>query len=295
MKFSSLPIQYNALSILSWTIAIFVTGCVGYIAIFLLVKGYDAISPSFLFGSTNWQHNIFKIILGKKPVFDGLWPAVAGTCWLVVLSAILYIPVGIATAIYLRIYAKKGLARLINLCVDILAGIPSILMGLLGYMIIIFLRKTFHADVNTSLWLASLCLAALVLPYQIRTTEASIASVPQEMWLAGFATGFSRWQLTRFVLLPLSTRGIASGIVLSAGRTAQDVAVILLTGVAANAGAPRGLGDKFEAIPFNIYYLSSQYRDEHELKMAFGASLILFVITGLFYSLNLLLTSDQDR
>ncbi len=92
--------------------------------------------------------------------------------------------------------------------------------------------------------------------------------------------GLTTQQNVAKVLLPSARPGILSGVILAVGRAAEDTAVILLTGVVANAGLPRGLGDKFETLPFTIYYLAGEYRSAEELNTAFGAALILLSLTG---------------
>lgn len=93
----------------------------------------------------------------------------------------------------------------------------------------------------------------------------------------------TRWQNLKRVLLPLASRGILSGAVLAIGRAAEDTAVILLTGVVAHAGLPGSLFDKFEALPFRIYYLAAEHRNPEELDQGFATALVLLFITGVLF------------
>jgi phosphate transport system permease protein len=156
-------------------------------------------------------------------------------------------------------------------------------MGLFGFALILLLRKTIAPGANTCLLLSALCLALLVLPYLISTTRLAIESLPPGLRLTGASLGLSRWQIVRRILLPASGQGIFGGIILAVGRAAEDTAVILLTGVVANAGTPGPLTGKFEALPFHIYYLAAEYQTPAELAQAFGSALVLLGLTGLLF------------
>lgn len=142
------------------------------------------------------------------------------------------------------------------------------------------MRKTLAPKAGTSLLLASLCIALLVLPYVIRTTQTALEAIPQHLRLLGPACGLSRLQTVRQILLPLAGRGILSAAILAMGRAAEDTAVILLTGVVAQAGMPRSLWDRFEALPFRIYYLAAEHQTRQQLGQGFATSLVLLVLTS---------------
>lgn len=223
---------------------------------------------------------IIEALIGKLPVWHGIWPAVVGTLFLVALASATAVPLGLASGIYLAEYAKGRWKSLLSFAVDLLAGTPSIIIGLFGFALILFLRKTILPGANVCLLLAALCLALLVLPYMVRTTQIALEGLPESTTLAGPTLGFTHWQNIRHVLLPASSRALLSGVILSVGRAAEDTAVILLTGVVANAGLPASLTDKFEALPFTIYYLAAEYRTPEELDRGFGSALLLLLFTG---------------
>lgn len=130
----------------------------------------------------------------------------------------------------------------------------------------------------------------------IRTAQVALEGLPESTRLVGQSLGFSRWQNIQHVLLPASSRALLSGIILSVGRAAEDTAVILLTGVVANAGLPASLTDKFEALPFTIYYLAAEYRSPEELDQGFGAALLLLLLTAsLFVGARFLQRAFQRR
>jgi phosphate transport system permease protein len=220
---------------------------------------------------------------GRVPVWDGIWPACLGTLSLVALASLLAVPLGVAAGIHLAVYAEGRAKRVLGLAVEILASVPSIVMGLFGFALILLLRRTLLPTANTCLLLASACLALLILPYLVSATRVALDSLPRELSLGGAALGLSRWQTLRHLLLPAAGRGILGGVMLGVGRAAEDTAVIMLTGVVANAGLPAGLLGKFEALPFQIFYLASQYQSPEELRLGFGAALTLLALTGTLF------------
>ncbi|HCL80531.1 MAG TPA: phosphate ABC transporter permease [Synergistaceae bacterium] len=243
---------------------------------FLLRRGLPALRGDLLFGNTP----VMEAILGLKPVWDGIWPAMAGTLGLLILTMSFAIIPGVGCGIFLACYATPRQKEGLGLAVDLLAGIPSIVMGLFGFILILFLRRTFLPRGTTCMLLASFCLALLVLPSLIASTVSSLEGLPEELSLTAEALGFSQGQALRHVLLPAAGNGILSGIMLAMGRTAEDTAVIMLTGVVANAGFPAGLLSKFEALPFFVYYTAAQYADQQELTRGFGAILVLLLLSG---------------
>ncbi len=248
---------------------------------FLFYRGAGTLGAELFFGEVSW----WDALTGARPVFDGLWSALAGTLILVVFSCLLAVPVGVAGGVYLSEYAGRRFRDLVGFAVDLMAGIPSIVMGLFGFSMIVVLRHTFAPQARTCLLLAAICIALLILPYLVRTTQNALAGLPDHLRLLGPSLGFSPWQNIRHILLPSAGRGIFSGVILAMGRAAEDTAVILLTGVVAQAFLPRSLWDKFEALPFRIYYLAAEHRSAAELDQAFGTALVLLMLTGTLFAL----------
>ncbi|RLB70243.1 MAG: phosphate ABC transporter permease [Deltaproteobacteria bacterium] len=263
----------------SWIATLGVFLVVGLLLSYLLAQGLPTIGKELFFGDAP----AWEAIFGQVRVWDALWPACVGTLFLVLLATLLAVPIGISSGIYLACFAPKSFKRVLSLLVELLAGTPSIVMGLFGFAFILFLRNTFFPDANTSLLLAAACLALLILPYLIFTTQAALESLSDEYRLIGPSLGFSQIQTVFHVLLPAAGRGILSGVVLSIGRAAEDTAVIMLTGVIANAGLPQGLFGKFEALPFRIFYLAAEYQTPAELDSAYGTALVLLCLTGMLY------------
>jgi phosphate transport system permease protein len=264
---------------LAWLAVAIIFGTVLWFLVFLGGRGLDTLNLVLFFGNTPpWE-----AITGQLPVWHGIWPACVGTVALVMLASSLAIPLGLASGIYLVQYATGAWKRWFSLAVELLAGIPSILMGLFGFALILLLKRTVAPQANTCLLLSASCLALLVLPYLIFMTQTALDSLPDELKLAGLSLGFTPWQNMFHILLPAASRGILSGVILAVGRAAEDTAVILLTGVVASAGLPSGVLDKYEALPFQIFYLASEARSEVELSQGFGAALILLLLTAVLF------------
>lgn len=269
----------KAAIVFSWCSALLVPAVLCALLGFLLVRGLPGWSVALFFGDTP----PLEAILRGAAVFDGLWPACVGTLVLVALATGIAVPLGVASGIYLAEYAGGRSKALFSFCVDLLAGVPSVLMGLFGFALILLLRRTVAPAANTCLLLSALCLALLVLPYLIATTRLSIEGLPQRLRLTGASLGLSRGQVAARILLPAAMPGIFGGVILALGRAAEDTAVILLTGVVANAGAPASMTGKYEALPFHIYYLAAEYQSPAELTQAFSAALVLLCLTGLMF------------
>jgi phosphate transport system permease protein len=246
---------------------------------FLVVRGGRALGPDLFFADTPW----LEALLGQRAVFGGIWPSVVGTLVLVLGASALAIPLGILAGIHLAEAPHSRTTAALRWSVDLLAGIPSILMGWFGFGLILWLRATLWPQANTSLLLAMFCLALLVLPYLIRTTEAALLGLPDSLRLAGPALGLTPEQSLRRILLPAARRGLLGGVFLAVGRIAEDTAVILMTGVVANSGLPGGLTGKFQALPFDIYFLAAENRGPEDLQRAFGTAVVLLMLTGCLF------------
>ncbi|MDE7174408.1 MAG: ABC transporter permease subunit, partial [Helicobacter sp.] len=181
---------------------------------------------------------------------------------------------GIGCGIYLSFYATPFQKWLLNTMVDILAGIPSVIMGLFGFLSILWLKNHFLPQANSCLLLAALCLALLVLPTLIATTKEALLSVPHDLMLNARALGLKKGAILWYFLLPEARNGILSGAILALGRVAEDTAVVMFVGAVANAGLPNGLFGRFESLSFYIYYNSQNYQTQLELQTAMGATLV---------------------
>lgn len=243
---------------------------------FLLQKGLSTLNLELFFGKVApWD-----AITGRRPVWQGIWPALLGTFSLVCLTMALAFLPGIGCGIFLAEYATPWQRRVGSSIVDMMAGIPSIVMGLFGFLLILLLRRTFWPQANTSLLLAAACLALLVLPVIIVTTREAFEAIPANIRLTATTLGICKFQCVWHILLPSASRGLFGGLVLAIGRVAEDTAVIMLTGVVANSGMPAGLTHKFEALPFTIYVTAAEYQSAQELARGFSTSLVLLFLSA---------------
>ena len=275
-------IAESSLSIWAWLSTACVVAVLAIYSSFLFVRSYSSLKISLFFGNADpWL-----AFLGKVPVWDGIWPAVVGTVLLVIMSGIMAIPVGIMAGIYLSEYSSGLFCEIADSAIDLLASIPSIVMGLFGFTLILFLKKTAFPNANVGLLPAAFCLAILSLPYMVKTTKLALGNIDSDRRLTGLTLGFNKLQNIIHVLLPVSSREILNGIILTIGRSAEDTAVILLTGVVANAGIPTRMNDKFEAIPFFIYFTASEHKTVEELDKGFGAAIFLLCVAGLLFVLS---------
>lgn len=265
--------------------ALILFACVATILSYLLQQGWYSLDLTLIFADTD----PVDALLFKSRVFDGIFPAIIGTLALIFLALFIALPLGLATGIYLSEYASPRVKYYVALMVDILAGIPSIVVGLFGFSITIFLHTMFPDNIYPCLAISAIALAFLVLPYIIKSTQTSLQSIPTQARLTGLSLGADKFQNLRYVLLPCAMADIISGLVLAMGRCAEDTAVIMLTGVVATAGVPSSIFANFEALPFYIYYTASEYADATELARAYGAALVLLLICFVLFSLSYLI------
>lgn len=267
--------------VVSWLMTLLLCLAVAVFLVYLLIKGTPVLGLELIFG----QANPLDALLGQARVFDGIFPAMVGTVILVALSAGLALPVGVCSGIYLAEYAGPVMKQRLGVLFDILAGIPSIVIGLFGFSLAVFLHHHFSQRIGPCLLISAISLAILALPYIARSTQTSLEELPWALRKTALALGATKLQNIAFVLVPKALSGISSGIILAIGRCAEDTAVILLTGVVATAGVPGSLLSQFEALPFYIYYISNQYTDQTELANGYGACLVLLMICALLFML----------
>lgn len=232
-------IGFGVLGLVTILAVLPVIAIVGYI----LVKGGPAISLEFLTAMPSD---------GMRS--GGIFPAIIGTFYLTLGTAIFSVPLGIAAAIYISEYAKDTFwTRLIRITIINLAGIPSVVYGLFGLgLFVLFLRF------GTSILAASLTLSIMTLPVIITTAEEAMRSVPQSFRVVSISLGASHWQTIWRIVLPQSMPGILTGVILGLERAAGETAPILFTGAA--FFLPRLPGSPMDAtmaLPYHIFVIST--------------------------------------
>ncbi len=193
----------------------------------------------------------------------GIWPALLGTVYLVLVSLAVATPIGVLAAVYLNEYARESwLTRVINLAVVNLAGVPSIVHALFGLGAFVL-----FAGMGRSILAASLTLAIMTLPVIIASTKEALSAVPQSFREACWNVGATRWQTIRHVVLPNSFSGILTGVILQVSRAAGETAPVMFTGaVFYKAVAPGdlfayGLMDQCMALSMHLFTVSTQVPD----------------------------------
>ena len=246
------------------TIAVIVP--VVFIVAMVLFRGLPALTPEFIFAMPRD---------GMRS--GGIFPAIVGTIYLTLGTAVFSIPFGILAAIYLNEYAAKNwLTRLIELAIINLAGVPSIVYGLFGLgLFVTFL------GFGASILAGSLTLAIMTLPVIITSTREALNTVPNSFREVSFSLGASRWQTVRHAVLPNAIPGILTGTILGLSRAAGETAPILFTVAAFYLPRlPQSVYDQAMVLPYHIYVLSTQVPNV-SVKIQYGTVLVLVLMVFL--------------
>ena len=218
----------------------------------------------------------------------GILPAIVGTFYLTLGTAVFSVPLGIAAAIYLSEYASENwLTRLIRIAIINLAGIPSVVYGLFGLGLFVLFLKF-----GTSILSASLTLSIMTLPVIISAAEEALRAVPQAFRTVSVSLGCTRWQTIRRIVLPQALPGIITGVILGLERAAGETAPILFTGAA--FFLPRLPGSPLDAtmaLPYHLFVISTQVPGM-PLQIQYGTALVLIIFV---LGMNLTATIIRSR
>ena len=229
----------------------------------------------------NWE---FLTAMPRKGMTEGgIWPAIVGTFFVTLITALLSIPIGMGCAIYLHEYAKQGkLTRLIRMSIRNLSGVPSIVYGLFGVVLFVQLL-----DMGTSILSSGLTLGLMTLPWTITASEEALKNVPQSYRDGSLALGATKWQAIRTNVLPYAVPGMLTGTILGLSRAAGETAPILFTGAAFYLPfLPKSFSDQFMALPYHLYIMSTQHHAIEKVRpIAYGTALVLIV---LIFCMNLI-------
>ncbi len=238
----------------------------------IIIKGTGAISWEFL--TTAPKNGMTE---------GGILPAIIGTFFVTLITAVLAVPLGIFAAIYLNEYAvKTKMTRLIRLSIRNLAGVPSIVFGLFG--VALFVRLF---GLGTSLMAAGMTLGLLTLPVIITASEEALKTVPNAYRDGALALGATKWQAIKTNVLPLAIPGILTGVILGLARAAGETAPILFTGVAFYLPfLPDSVYSQFMALPYHLYIMATQHHAIEQVRpLAYGTALVLIILV---FSMNLI-------
>mgnify|MGYP004526405975 FL=1 len=256
---------YNALfTVLVYAAAILTVAALVGILGYVLVRGIPAITPEFLLQADS---------VLKKTM--GIFPLIINTLCVIALSLLIALPLGVGAAIYLTEYAtNKKLIRIIEYTTETLAGIPSIIYGLVGMLVFVNLIG------RSSLVAGSLTLVIMILPTVIRTTQESLKTVPMSYREGALALGAKKWYMIRTIILPSSIEGIVTGCILSVGRIVGESAALLFT-----AGAGKLLAGGLIKTYFSSgatlsvgLYMYAFEEGKYDVSFAIAAVLLILVL-----------------
>jgi len=214
----------------------------------------------------------------RFPDLAGILPALFGTVWVVGLTAVFSFPIGVSAAIYLEEYAPKNrLTELIQLNIANLAGVPSIVYGLLGLGVFVEVLA-----MGRVVLAGALTMTLLILPVIIITSREAIRSVPREYREGAFALGASNWQVTRRIVLPEAFPGILTGTILSLSRAIGEAApMIAIAALAYVRFVPKSPFDRFTVMSIQIYNWINMPRTEFRDLAASGIIVLLIVLLAM--------------
>lgn len=256
------------------------------ICLFLFINGVPAIAKigifDFLMGTT-WKPN-------NTPPSFGILPMILGSIYVTAGAAVVGVPVGVLTAVFMAKYCPKKLYRILKPAINLLAGIPSIVYGFFGLVVIVpFIRDTF-GGAGSSMLAASILLGIMILPTIVGISESAIRAIPQSYYEGALALGASHERSIFFVILPAAKSGIMAAIVLGIGRAiGETMAVIMVAGNQARmpAGLLKGVRTLTANIIIEMGYAAELHR---EALIATGVVLFVFILI-----INLLLSLLERR
>ena len=262
----------------TWRDRIFFVGFL--LAILVGVAGLAALLIDVLIdglGFLNWK--FLTNYASRKPLESGILAPMAGTVWVVGLTAIFTVPVGIGTAIYLEEFARKNrLTRLIELNISNLAGVPSVIYGLLG--LAVFVQFLFNGSRN--LTAGALTMTLLILPIVIIASQEAIKAVPSSYRDAAYAMGATRWQVVKTVVMPQAVPGMMSGIILALSRAVGESApILIISSLVWVTFVPTSPDSKFTVLPLQIFTWVSQPQEDFRSIAAAGIIVLLLILLGM--------------
>ena len=273
MRKTQQTVGYSVLTLIS----IFTVLPIIALGVFILIQGIQVINWEFISGFPRD---------GMRA--GGIFPAILGTVYLTLGTAIFSVPPGVAAAIYLSEYAPDNrLTQLIRIAMVNLAGIPSVVYGLFGLgMFVLFL------NFGSSILAASLTLSIMTLPVIISTAEEALRSVPTEFRVVSTSLGTTKWETIRRIVLPQGIPGIITGIILGLERAAGETAPILFTGAAFFLPRlPSSPFDETMALPYHLFVISTQVPGM-SVEIQYGTVLVLLTFV---LGMNLIATTIRYR
>jgi phosphate transport system permease protein len=232
-------------------------------------------------------------IQSSDPELAGYRVGIVGSLWLLGLVAVIGIPIGIGAGVYLEEYAPPGrLRRSIQTNIANLAGVPSIVYGILGLALFVRAFGIQALALGPALLAGVLTLSLLILPIVVITTQEALRAVPQSLRQAALALGATRWQMVRDHVLPSALPGILTGTILGLSRAIGETAPLLMVGAAgAILRPPRGPLDRYSALPVEIYNYAREPDRRYQVVAAGG----ILILVALLLSMNAVAIVIRNR
>jgi phosphate transport system permease protein len=236
--------------------AFFAVGILVVILVIIFMKGFPSLNLKFIF--------YYPEDMGRH---GGIFPAIIGTLFLAALSILFATPLGVGTAIFITEYIKEStLTKIIRFGVESLAGIPSIIYGMFGFIFFVIKLK-----MGWSLLAGTLTMTIMILPTIIRTSEEAIKSIPNNLRIVSYSLGATRWETIIKVVIPSAMPGILTGIMLSVGRAVGETAAVMFT-MGSSLRLPTSFMDSGRTMAVHFYILA---REGISMEKAYGTALIL--------------------
>ena len=248
-------------------------------AVLVSVLGLVVLLVDIVTGGIPWlSSNLILNYPSRHPEQAGLWPALIGTLWLMGLTAAFSVPVGVGAAVYLEEYAPKNrLTALIEINISNLAGVPSVVYGLLGAALFVQ-----WLALDRSVLAGALTMSLLILPIVILASRESIRAVPRTYREAAFALGATDWQVVKGVVLPAALPGILTGVILGMSRAIGEAApMLVISGLLFVTFIPTSPMDKFTVLPLQIFNWVSRPQEDFQGLAAAGIVLLLVVLLSM--------------
>ncbi len=238
---------------------------------FLLMLFYHILKEGWEFFDWDFLVNFQSRKVEKAGIVAGIF----GSLWLISLTALISVPVGIASAIFLEEYGIKGkIGKLIEINISNLAGVPSIVYGLLG--LTVFVR---WLSFDRSILSGALTISLLILPVIIIATRETVRAVPNSIRYGAYALGASQWQVIFGHVLPIALPGILTGIILALSRAIGETAPLIVVGALAYVSfVPENIMDQFTVMPIQIYNWANRPQAEFHNLAASGIIILLMVM-----------------
>lgn len=256
-------LAYGSLSLVTFAIVAILI----LVTVYIAVKAVPALSLDFLLDDPSRA--------GRS---GGIFPAIVGTLELIAGTALIAVPLGVLTGVYLTEYGGNGrVTRVVTAAVDVLNGTPSVIFGLFGMVVIVV-----YLGMGYSLIAGCVTLALMTMPVIIRTAQEAVRAVPDDLREASRAIGATKMQTTFRVVLPTAVNGIVTGAILSLARAAGETAPIMFTAVVVQAKvADYALTEPVMALPYHLYYLATEGRADPSMMYA-TALVLLAIVLAMF-------------